>query len=632
MRSSPVTIPHAIFLTLISVLCPLSTPALADHWPTRRYDAGRAATSPDILPEKLFRLWEYDFYLNLDEAAPPEDGEPPAKKTPQELNNAITQSNLFFEETARPLPRANTGEEIYEPIIKGETVILIHPDTGRITALNADDGELKWEQPLETPVRFLPVATENETVIVACDNGTVHCLALADGEPLWEFDAVAALRKKRATLVDSSIMPIAKGPVIQGDKLYFAIGGWPFSGVYLFDVTITDVPPGEKPSYQFVELPDRRHRGYLAAVGDQIFIPQGSNPAIVFNLKTGDLDPLEYDTLSFVGDDLAASGNWLIQGNHLIDRTTMRSERIGDGGGIFRAGELATELFFARGSKIVGARLFGAARYTNQSGNKNAAPAKTVMWQMPQKVIFDTFSETQKERWVSGKLKADIVVAGRVFGRWGNALFAADIPDEGEQPEVSWSTVIDAVPISLAAADNKLFVMTVEGKLIVLSMEDTIQGADMIVKPEEPEPEKEAVDSMYTVLNDHAPEITEPLDTAIEMGDEPMSMLNLPPDQLAETIYSSNAPDSFDPMLPSDTPLNPGIIYPEDYPSDPIGGGGGFRRRNRRWRIWRRRWRRWRRWRRRLSDLSRRRWRRWRVAAAAVVAAVAAVVVRRLIP
>ena len=34
-----------------------------------------------------------------------------------------------------------------------------------------DDGELKWEQPLETPVRFLPVATENETVIVACDNG-----------------------------------------------------------------------------------------------------------------------------------------------------------------------------------------------------------------------------------------------------------------------------------------------------------------------------------------------------------------------------------------------------------------------------------------------------------------------------
>ena len=66
----------------------------------------------------------------------------------------------------------------------------------------------------------------------------------------------------------------------------------------------------------------------------------------------------------------------------------------------------------------------------------------------------------------------------------GNALFAADIPGEGETPEVSWSTVIDAVPISLAAADDKLFVMTVEGKLIVLSMEDTIYGSEIIVDNE----------------------------------------------------------------------------------------------------------------------------------------------------
>ena len=96
----------------------------------------------------------------------------------------------------------------------------------------------------------------------------------------------------------------------------------------------------------------------------------------------------------------------------------------------------------------------------------------------------------QKERWVSGNLRADIVVGGKVFGRWGNAVFAANIPDEGETPEVSWSTVIDAVPISLAAAGNKLFVMTVEGKLIVLSMEDAIHGSEIIVNPQEPVTEK----------------------------------------------------------------------------------------------------------------------------------------------
>ena len=555
-------------------------PAIADHWPTRRYDAGRAATSPDILPEKLVRIWEYDFYLSLDESPGAKDGEPPPKKTPQELDDAITKSNLFFEETARPLPRANTGEEIYEPIIHGETVVLIHPDTGRITALNADDGELKWEHSLETPIRFLPVATDTGLLITACENGIVHCLALADGEPKWEFDAVAALRSKGSDRAESSSsMPVAKGPVVQGDKLYFAIGGWPFSGVYLFDVTIADVPDGGEPLFRFTEIPDHRNRGYLAAAGDNIFIPQGSDSAIAFDVKTGDLNPLEYETLGFIGEDLSAAGNWLIQGNHLIDLTTMQSERIGDGGGIFRLGELATELFFARGKKIVGARLFGATRYTAQSEAAGGAPSKTVMWQMPQRVIFDTFSDTQKERWTAGPLKADMVVAGRVFGRWGNALFAADIPDEGEPPVVSWSTVIDAVPISLAAADNKLFVMTVEGKLIVLSMEDTIHGADVVVNEEAAEDEKKADASMYTVLDDHAPEITEPLDTEVnsepQVDLEAMPLLNLPPDELADTIYSDSPPDLIDPILPSDTPLNPGINYPDNYPSDPSGGGGG---------------------------------------------------------
>jgi outer membrane protein assembly factor BamB len=489
MRSLPAHL-HALFLTLCGVLWFFSPPAAADHWPARKYDAGRSGASNDILPEKLVRIWEYDFHLQLEEEPSAEDAEPPPQKTPEELRDAITHSNLFFEETERSLPRTNTGEEIYEPIVQGETVILIHPDTGRVTALNADDGEVKWEQTLEATIRFMPVATENETVIVACDDGTVHCLTLSDGTPQWEFDAVAALRRKSSQLTESTTMPIAKGPVVLGGKLYFAIGGWPFSGVFLFDVTITDVPPGETPTYQFLELSDRRQRGYLAAAGDKLFISQGSEPAIVLNAATSDLDSLQYDTLSFVGHDLSTAGNWLIQGDHLVDLSTMHSERIGPGGGIFREAELATELFFAQGKRIVGVRLFGGARYTAISESQNAAPTKTVLWQIDQQAIFDTFSDVQKERWVSGNLRADIVVGGKVFGRWGNAVFAANIPDEGETPEVSWSTVIDAVPISLAAAGNKLFVMTVEGKLIVLSMEDAIHGSEIIVNPQEPVTEK----------------------------------------------------------------------------------------------------------------------------------------------
>ena len=79
MRSLPAHL-HALFLTLCGVLWLFSPPAAADHWPARKYDAGRSGASPDILPEKLVRIWEYDFYLQLEEEPSAEDAEPPLKK------------------------------------------------------------------------------------------------------------------------------------------------------------------------------------------------------------------------------------------------------------------------------------------------------------------------------------------------------------------------------------------------------------------------------------------------------------------------------------------------------------------------------------------------------------------------
>ena len=323
--------------------------------------------------------------------------EPPPKPTPQELQAAITESNLFFEEGERTLPRTDTGEEIYEPIIQGETVVLVHPDTGRVTGLHADDGELKWEQSLDTTIRFMPVATENGSVIVACDNGSIYCLALADGAVLWEFDAVAALRRKNSKVGDSATMPICKGPVILDTKLYFAIGGWPFDGVFLFDVDIDDVEPGGTPTHRFTELVDRRHRGYLVASGDRILVPQGNAPAMLFSATSGEVESLDYDSVGITGTELATLGNWLIHGDHLIDIGTSSTEKIGIGRGILRESELSTDLYFASGRRIIGSKLFGGARYTAMLSS--AASARNVIWQLNQQAIIETFSEVDLERW-----------------------------------------------------------------------------------------------------------------------------------------------------------------------------------------------------------------------------------------
>ena len=113
MQASCLRTPIGIFLAFTLACWVAPQPAAAENWAPAGYDAGRAGVSPDILPENLVRIWDYDFYLALDEEAPSDSEEPPPKPTPQELQAAITESNLFFEEGERTLPRTDTGEEIW---------------------------------------------------------------------------------------------------------------------------------------------------------------------------------------------------------------------------------------------------------------------------------------------------------------------------------------------------------------------------------------------------------------------------------------------------------------------------------------------------------------------------------------
>ena len=58
------------------------------------------------------------------------------------------------------------------------------------------------------------------------------------------------------------------------------------------------------------------------------------------------------------------------------------------------------------------------------------------------------------------------------------------------------------------------------------------------------------------------PDVTEPLKNPLEIGDETLPLLNLPPEKLAETIYSSAPPDTAPPLVSNNTPLNPGRYLP----------------------------------------------------------------------
>ena len=64
-----------------------------------------------------------------------------------------------------------------------------------------------------------------------------------------------------------------------------------------------------------------------------------------------------------------------------------------------------------------------------------------------------------------GRLSTWIKAGPRIYSGALNTVSATDIPAAGAGPTVSWRTEIEGTPASILAADGKLFVVTLEGRI-----------------------------------------------------------------------------------------------------------------------------------------------------------------------
>lgn len=66
------------------------------------------------------------------------------------------------------------------------------------------------------------------------DDGHVYCLNANDGTENWRFQAVPSPRTVLGNRRVISVWPIRGGPVVADGTLYFAAGVWPFEGVFVY--------------------------------------------------------------------------------------------------------------------------------------------------------------------------------------------------------------------------------------------------------------------------------------------------------------------------------------------------------------------------------------------------------------
>jgi len=274
---------------LVAVGLPFAVGAAEGDWPTWRYDAGRTASSPLELPAALHLQWKRE--LPAPRPAFPHD------------------NRLRFDIS-------------YEPVVVGKTIFLPSMVTDSVTALDTDTGQATWTFFADGPVRFAPVAWEGSVYFVS-DDGYLYCLDAGTGSLQWKFTPVPSVFRNQKVLGHERLVsrwPARGGPVLADGTIYFAVGVFPFEGVWVCAVRAeTGEVVWVDRNCALIKEANQDHggawdtglspQGYLAIASDKLVVPNGRALPAFFDRRSGAMDPY---SAGWGGRTGLAKGSWYV--------------------------------------------------------------------------------------------------------------------------------------------------------------------------------------------------------------------------------------------------------------------------------------------------------------------------------
>jgi outer membrane protein assembly factor BamB len=418
---------RSVLGTLLSLS--LVVPALGADWPMSRFDAHRSAASPQELAADLHLQWIRQL--------------PPLKP------GWADQPKMQF-------------DAAYEPVILGQLVLVASSLHDSVTAYDTRTGAEKWTFLADGPVRFAPVGWEGKLYVVS-DDGYLYCLDAAKGTLLWKFRGGPSDRKVLGNGRLVSSWPARGAPVIVDGTVYFAASIWPFMGVFIHaldartgSVLWTNSGDGAifmKQPHMADSFAGVAPQGAFVIVGDKLLIPGGRSVPACYDRKTGKL--LHYrlaeNGKNGGGSDVAALGNLFVNGGAAFELDT--GEYLGPFGehevltddALYSGTNTQCEVYEFHGSLPV---VETPDRKGNLVRRAQWPPATLGTWEMP-------------------RLTALIKAGSRLYAGSAQQVAAIDLPlpPNGQPPVISWQAGIAGKPVHLAAADDRLFVSTLEGRL-----------------------------------------------------------------------------------------------------------------------------------------------------------------------
>ena len=414
MRSHHRITGRSVAITLlILVLFNPGTGKSAD-WPMWRYDAEHRAASPEQLPDILVPQWTLKF-------------SPREQVWDDPLNHDLM-----------PYDR------VFEPIVLGHRMFVTFNDSDKVSAFNTANGKELWRFYTDGPVRLPPVGHDNK-IYVTSDDGHLYCLAAETGRLRWKFRGGPSPLKVLGNKRVISAWPARGGPVIRDGSIYFTASIWPFMGTFIYslDAKTGDVNwVNDSTGAQYIKQPHSAPsfagvapQGTLVATDEFLLVPGGRSVPAAFDRATG----------KFVHFEINAGGK-------------------GNGGSFVIANG---EEFF------VHTRRRGVRGYALTTGKKSSftcnEPVLTRdhLYTATAKDI-QILDSRKKKIWdIAADGTGDLIKSGnRLYAAGTNSLSAIDLSAGGSKGTVAWTRKVNGSIQRLLAANEKLFAVTLDGRIM----------------------------------------------------------------------------------------------------------------------------------------------------------------------